>query len=124
MEHFNAYIGALHKHLDVTREESRAKQAEEAAAKSYAVRDTIYMRVHRKVHPRTGETSYYGYAIAGLPDPSMRVELHMPDLSDLLHETRFVFAEALFKARVEPTWDAAKKRAANSQPELAELVTE
>lgn len=118
-ETFNHWLGAMQQHLDSP--EAKRASAEEAAKASYETRDTIFMRVVKRTWGQ--RTWYEGTCIAGLPDQTMSIRLEMDNVEDLLSETKFLFAEALFKARVCGTFDAAKLRASKCQVELADLVT-
>lgn len=126
---FNEWVDKTFQHLDENRAATRAEQAEAAQRAAYGVKDSVYMRVVRKkVLTQQGYVvTYYGHAIAGMPDPSMTIDVNMaePDgVTEVLHEAKFLYAQALQKAGVEKDWDKAKLRAANCNVELADLVNE
>lgn len=93
--------------------EERERQAREA---SYNKRDDLYFRCERF------GALWRAECIAGLPGWISRVYADGMTPDEAVHEARFGFAQALYKAKLCPTWEAARARAANATLHIADKV--
>lgn len=106
--------------------ERPTRLAEREAARQaaqYGVRESLYFRVV-KLGTREGQPDKYrATCISGLPEATMGVTADGPTPEDAVHEARFGYAEALYKARACKTWDESRARAAKADLCIADVVT-
>lgn len=130
MDEWRQGIRAAEQQIEEERPKQLAAADKAARDKEYGLRDAVYFRCVKR-HGKEGERlfSVRATAIAGLPVASMEVwangeAITVTEAAEIaLHEARFRYAEALWNAKAEKTWEAAKLRAAKAEIIMADLVT-
>jgi hypothetical protein len=117
-------MAAVQKSIEEQRPIQRAEREAARRAAQYGLRESLYFRVV-KLNTREGERDRYrATCIAGLPKPDLTVYALGETPEEAVHEGRFRYAEALYKGRVEDTWEAAKARAVKADLSIADVVEE
>jgi hypothetical protein len=115
-------MAAVAKSIEEQRPIQRAEREQARAIAQYGLRETLYFRCV-KLGTREGQPERWrATCIAGLPKPDLSVYADGSDTGEAVHEARFRYAEALYKGRVEETWEAAKARAAKAELCIADVV--
>jgi hypothetical protein len=115
-------MAAVQKSIEEQRPIQRAEREEARRVAQYGLRETLYFRVE-KLNTREGERDRFrATCIAGLPKADLTVYACGTDAGEAVHEARFRYAEALYKGRVEETWEASKARAAKAELCIADVV--
>jgi hypothetical protein len=118
---FRDGMKAVRQQLKTDEYAAKEQRAEAAKLAQYGLADRVYFLV-RKLPSKEGQPERYrAEAISGMPDPSMSVVAHGTSVEDVIFEARFHLAEAMMAAKVEPTWEECRHRAARASLEVADV---